>query len=309
LTAPTVMVVNPASANGKTGRRWPGVVRDAKAAGLDPDVRLTESPGHATELTRQALREGAGLIIALGGDGTVSEVVNGFFDGEAAVSPAAELAVVCRGSGCDFIRTFGIPKDSQRALRIAAEGAVRTIDLGRVSFTGPDGKPAQRRFANVASAGMTGVAAEIANRSGKPLGATVAFAWAAVSAIVGYRNARFTVQIDDRRLERVCNNVIVANCRYFAGGMKILPAAEPDDGVLDVLVFGDISKRDLAMNLHKLYRGTHVTHPKAELDRGVRIDVTPDQPLPIEVDGEVPGTTPASFGIEPAALRLRVPAL
>jgi diacylglycerol kinase (ATP) len=303
------MVVNPASANGKTGRRWPGVVRDAKSAGLDPDVRLTQAPGDATELTRQALRDGAGKIIALGGDGTVSEVVNGFFDGDTAVSPEAELAVVCRGSGCDFIRTFGIPKDSGRALRIAAEGAVRTIDLGRVSFTGPDGKPAQRRFANVASAGMTGVAADIANRSGKPLGATVAFAWAAVSAIVGYRNTRFTIEIDDRHLERICNNVIVANGRYFAGGMKILPEAEPDDGALDVLVFGDISRRDLALNLHKLYRGTHVTHPKAEVGRGVRVQVSPDQPLPIEVDGEVPGTTPASFDIQPAALRLRVPAL
>jgi diacylglycerol kinase (ATP) len=303
------MVVNPASANGKTGRRWPGIVREAKAAGLDPDVRLTDAPGHAIELTRQALRDGARRIIAVGGDGTVSEAVNGFFDGDVAVAPEAELAVVCRGSGCDFIRTFGIPKNSERALRVAARGGLRTIDVGRICFTGPDGRPAQRRFANVASAGMTGVAAEIANRSDKPLGATVAFAWAAVSAIVGYHNVRFAIQIDDRRLERVCNNVIVANGRYFAGGMKILPGAEPDDGALDVLVFGDISKRDLALNLHKLYRGTHITHPKAELDRGVRIEVTPDQPLPIEVDGEVPGTTPASFDIHPAALRLRVPAL
>jgi diacylglycerol kinase (ATP) len=309
LTASTVMVVNPASANGKTGRRWPGIVREAKAAGLDPDVRLTEAPGHATELTRQALRDGAERIIAVGGDGTVSEVVNGFFDGEGAVAPEAELAVVCRGSGCDFIRTFGIPKNSERALRVAAQGGLRTIDLGRVRFTGADGQPAQRRFANVASAGMTGVAAAIANRSGKPLGASVAFAWAAVSAIVGYHNVRFVIQIDDRRLDRVCNNVIVANGRYFAGGMKILPGAEPDDGALDVLVFGNISRRDLALNLHKLYRGTHITHPKAELARAVRIEVTPDQPLPIEVDGEVPGTTPASFDIQPAALRLRVPAL
>ena len=303
------MVVNPASANGKTGRRWPGIVREAKAAGLDPDVRVTEAPGHATELTRRALRNGARRIIALGGDGTVSEVVNGFFDGDETVSAEAELAVVGRGSGCDFIRTFGIPKNSERALRVAAQGGLRTIDVGRVRFTGPDGQPAERRFANVASAGMTGVAADIANRSGKPLGATVAFAWAAVSAIVGYRNARFVVRIDDRKLERVCNNVIVANGRYFAGGMKILPGAEPDDGALDVLVFGDISKRDLALNLHKLYRGTHVTHPKAEIVRGVHIEVTPNQPLPIEVDGEVPGTTPASFDIQPAALRLRVPAL
>jgi diacylglycerol kinase (ATP) len=301
------MVVNPASANGRTARGWPEIARRAAARGLDADVRLTEGPGHATELTRAALGEGAATIVAVGGDGTVSEVVNGFFDGDRAVAPEAELAVICRGSGCDFIRTYGIGKHTDRAVEVAARGRVRTIDVGRVAFTGHDGHPASRRFANIASAGLTGVAAAAANRSSKRLGATAAFAWAAVSTFVAYRNSRFRIRIDDRTFERVCNNVIVANGRYFAGGMHILPAAEPDDGRLDVLVWGDVSKLDLARNLHKLYRGTHVNHPKADISRAARVRVETDVPLPIEVDGEVPGTTPAVFGIEPAALRLRVP--
>ncbi len=301
------MVVNPASANGRTARAWPDIARRAENIGLAADVRLTEAPQHAIQLTRDALAEGARLIVAVGGDGTVSEVVNGFFADGQPVAPHAELAVVMRGSGCDFVRTYRIPRQVDRALAVAAGAHVRTIDIGWVEFTGHDGQPASRRFANIASAGLTGVAAEAANRSGKPLGATAAFAWAAVSTFARYRNTPFRVRIDDRQLDQVCNNVIVANGRYFAGGMHILPMAEPDDGQLDVLVWGDVSKADLARNLHRLYRGTHIHHPKADISRASRVHVETQTPLPIEVDGEVPGTTPATFGVQARALRLRVP--
>jgi diacylglycerol kinase (ATP) len=301
------MVVNPASDHGRTARRWPDIARAASARGLDLEVRATEAAGHATELTRAALREGARLIVAVGGDGTVSEVVNGFFDGDTAVGPEAELAIVPRGSGCDFVKTFAIPKQVDGAVAAAAQGGVRTIDLGRVRFTDWDGRPAARMFCNVASAGLTGAAADRVNRSKKPLGATVAFAWGTVVTFLGHRNSRFRVRIDERELDQVCNNVIVANCRFYASGMKIMPMADPGDGLLDVLVWGDVGKVDLARNLHKLYRGTHIGHPKADISRARRVSVEPDLPLPIEADGETPGVTPATFEVVPRALRLRVP--
>ncbi|HEX2587163.1 MAG TPA: diacylglycerol kinase family protein [Gaiellales bacterium] len=299
----TVMIVNPASANGRTAEQWPEIARQAGERGLRVDVRLTQGPGHATELAAAAVAEGAELVLAVGGDGTVSEIANGM-----AGAPATDLAVVERGSGCDFVRTFGISKKTHLALDVAATAPARTIDLGRVTYTGPDGTPTTRYFANIASAGLTGVAADRVNRGGKPLGATVAFAWAAVVTFATYRNSRFVVEIDGEVLDQTCNNAIVANCRYFAGGMKILPHADPSDGMLDVLVWGDVSKVDLALNLHKLYRGTHVTHPKATIRRARRVIVTPETPLPIEVDGEQPGITPAAFDVVPSALRLRAPA-
>jgi len=301
----TVMVVNPASANGKTARQWPEIARQAQELGLDVDVRLTEQGGHAVELAREAASAGAQLVVAVGGDGTVSEVANGLV--EAGADHSCEMAVIARGSGCDFIRTFSIPKNTEKALDVVRNGTTRRIDVGRIEYTGHDGAPGARYFANIASAGMTGIAADRVNRSGKPLGATAAFAWAAVSTFVGYRNSRFVVEIDGERSELVSNNVIVANCRYFAGGMKILPDADPSDGMLDVLVWGDVSKADLARNLHKLYRGTHVTHPKARIVRARSVTVTPQVPLPIEVDGEGPGITPATFTVVPSALLLRVP--
>jgi diacylglycerol kinase (ATP) len=299
------MIVNPASANGRTARQWPEIARRAGALGLDLDVVVTEGPGHAAELARDASRGGAPLVVALGGDGTVSEVVNGLM--EAPAESRADLAVVARGSGCDFVRTFGISKKTDRALAVAAGGRTATLDVGRVEFTEHDGSPGSRYFANIASAGLTGIVAARVNRSGKRFGATASFAWAAVATFVGYRNTRFVVELDGEEIDQVCNNVIVGNCRYFAGGMKILPAAEPDDGLLDVLVWGDVSKADLARNLHKLYRGTHVTHPKARIVRASRVTVTPATALPIEVDGEQPGMTPATFTVVPSALRVRVP--
>jgi diacylglycerol kinase (ATP) len=299
----TVMIVNPASSAGRTARQWPEIAKRAKAHGLEVDVRLTEQRGHATVLAREAAGQGVPLVLAVGGDGTVSEVANGLAGGDA----ATDLAIIQRGSGCDIMRTFGIPKDADRALEIAARAPARTIDLGRVEYAGPDGEAESRHFINIASAGLTGVAADRVNRSGKPLGATVAFGWAAVATFVGYRNSRFRIQIDDEQLDQVCNNAIVGNCRYFAGGMKILPDADPADGLLDVLVWGDVSKLDLALNLHKLYRGTHTGHPKATMRRARRVTVTPESALPIEVDGEQPGLTPATFEIVPSALRLRAP--
>jgi diacylglycerol kinase (ATP) len=295
------MIVNPAAAGGKAARQWPAIADAARRYGLDVDVRLTERQGHATALAADAAAEGAGLVVAVGGDGTVSEVAAGLSGTE------TELAVVQRGSGCDFIRTFGISKQTDRALEVAAHAPARSIDMGRITFAGRDGSEQTRLFVNVASAGLTGVAADRVNHRGKPLGATVAFAWAAVTTFVSYRNSPFTVEIDDERIEQVCNNAIVANCRYFAGGMKILPEADPADGRLDVLVWGDVSKADLALNLHKLYRGTHVTHPKATIRRARRVVITPQSPLPVEADGEQPGLTPATFEVVPSALRLRAP--
>lgn len=305
---PAVMVINPAADGGRSGRTRDRLLWEARRIGLELEPLVTAGPGEATALTREALAGGARLVVAVGGDGTVSDVANGFFDGAGGGRPDADMAVVPRGSGCDFARGLGIPRRAARALEVAARGPVRTIDAGRVSFTGHDGQPVTRHFVNVASAGLTATAADLVNRGGKPLGATVAYAWGGIRAFTRYRNTPMQVEIDDRRLDLVANNVIVANCKRYASGMRILPGAEPDDGEFDVLVWGDVSRGDLLRTLHKLYRGTHTDHPQADISRARRVVVTPERPLPVELDGETPGITPAVFEIVPSALRLRVPA-
>jgi len=249
------------------------------------------------------VEDGAELLVAVGGDGTVNEVVNGLVGAE-----RAELAVIPRGTGGDFVRTFGIPAKLEGAVRIALGEKTRTIDVGRAAYDTWTGPPGEAYFANIASAGMSGAVAKRTNEaSSAPLGGKAAYLWSTVAVFAGWRNTEITVTVDGETRSGPMFDVIVANCRYLAGGMKITPEAEPDDGLFDVLLIGDVSKLDLALTMPKIYRGTHLPHPKAELLRGASVVVEAQMPLPVELDGEQPGTTPVRFDVVPQALRLRVP--
>ena len=298
-----LFLVNPASANGSTGRRWPELARRAAAAGLEGDTLFSERPGHLSELAREAAQGGARLLVVVGGDGSVYEVANGL-DG---LDDPPEIAIVPRGTGWDFVRTFGIPRDVERATAVALGGETRVIDLGRVAYRAWDGSDATGVFANVGSAGMSGAIAKRANETTKALGGKASYLWATFAVFSRWQAAEIELEVgDERRTDRMFD-VVVANGRYFGGGMQICPEAEPDDGLLDVLTIGDVTKRDLVQTMPKIYRGTHLPHPKAELLRGTTVTVTSDSPVPIQLDGEQPGTTPVRFEVVPRALKLKVP--
>jgi diacylglycerol kinase (ATP) len=292
--------VNPASAGGATGRRWPELARRAAALGLPGDAYLSEEPGHLSELAQRAIADGATLLVAVGGDGTVNEVVNGLVGAE------AELAIIPLGTGTDFVRTFGIPKRFEAAVAVAMGNRVRTIDLGRASYRTWAGGQAESYFANVASAGMSGAIAKRANDGTKVLGGRISFLWATFVVFSRWEAGEVRVSVDDEIRGGRMHDVVVANGRYFGGGIMICPQAEPDDARFDVLLIGDLLKRDLALTMPKTYKGRHLPHPKAELLRGAAVSIDAPQALPIELDGEQPGTTPVRFDVVPQALRLRV---
>jgi YegS/Rv2252/BmrU family lipid kinase len=240
--------------------------------------------------------------VVVGGDGSVNEVVNGV-----AGRDRVELAVIARGTGWDFVRTYGIPRDVDDAVAIAKGGDVREIDVGRVAYRTWAGDDAEAYFANVASAGMSGAIAQRANETSKALGGKASYLWATLAVFARWQVSEVHVSVDDDTRSGRMHDVVVANGRYFGGGMMICPEASPDDGRFDVLLIGDLTKRDLLVTLPKTYRGKHLPHPKAELLRGTTVTVDAPEPLPIELDGEQPGTTPARFEIVAKALRLRVP--
>jgi diacylglycerol kinase (ATP) len=233
----------------------------------------------------------------------VHEVVNGIAGRE-----GVEIATIARGTGWDFARSLGLPRRIDQAIEIALHGRTRTIDLGRATYRPWAGGEAQSMFANIASAGMSGAIAQRANDTTKVLGGKISYVWATFAVFAGWSNIEIEATVGDQRRRARMHDVIVANGPYIGGGMKICPDAELDDGLFDVLLIGDLSKRDLILTLPKIFRGTHLPHPKAELLRGARVAIDAPQPLPIELDGEQPGTTPASFEVVPQALRVRVPA-
>jgi diacylglycerol kinase family enzyme len=182
------------------------------------------------------------------------------------------------------------------------------IDLGRARYRSWDGSDGESLFANIASAGMSGAIAKRANESSKALGGKASYLWSTMAVFSRWRNDEVRVLVDGEQRRGRMHDVVVANGRYFGGGMKICPEAEPDDGLFDVLLIGDLTKRDLLLTLPKTYRGKHLPHPKAEVLRGAAVEIETPEPLPVELDGEQPGTTPGRFEIVPQALRLRVPA-
>jgi YegS/Rv2252/BmrU family lipid kinase len=241
----------------------------------------------------------------VGGDGSVNEVVNGML--ATGRAPLPELAVITIGTGKDFARSHGIPTKLDAALAIAADGRTATADVGRVRHRTRDGGERESFFANVGSAGMSGEVARRADASSKVLGGKISFLVALVRVFARWRNVDVTVDIDGGRRTGRMTNVVVANGPYHAGGMWLAPDARPDDGLFDVVLFGDITKADFVRSVIKIYRGTHVHHPKIDVVRATTVSVDSAELLPLELDGEQPGTTPARFEIVPGALRVRVP--
>jgi YegS/Rv2252/BmrU family lipid kinase len=235
--------------------------------------------------------------VVVGGDGTMNEVVNG------AAGTEAEIAVLPNGTGQDFGRTHGIPTGFDAAVRVALNGAARTIDAGRVEYEG-----GAQLFANVGSVGMSGAVAARANSMSKALGGRVTFFYALTREFIAWQNTEVTVTFDGGERRGRMHDVIVANGRWHAGGMKLAPDAAPDDGLFDVIFIGDVSKLDFVTTSPKLYGGGYLSHPKIELVRTSRLGIESSARLPIEVDGEqVAGATPARFEVVPGALRVRVP--
>ena len=302
LDAGTVFLVNPASAGGSTGRRWPAIAHRAAALGLTGDALISDEPRQLGALAEQAVAEGATRLVVVGGDGSVNEVVDGI-----AGAAGVELAVIARGTGWDFVRTFGIPRDLDGAVEVALNGDLRELDAGLATYRTWAGEEARAYFANVASAGISGAIAQRANETSKALGGKISYYWATLAVFVRWQTGTMRVTVDDELRQGRMIDAMVANGRFVAGGMMMLPEAEPDDGLFDVMLFGDITKRDLLFTLPKTYRGKHLPHPRLEVLRGRVVTVDADEPLPIELDGEQPGTTPARFEIVPRALRLRVP--
>jgi YegS/Rv2252/BmrU family lipid kinase len=264
---------------------------------------MSDAPGRVVDLTRSAVEAGAELVVVVGGDGTVNEAVNGLMPAGA----GCELAVVPCGTGDDFARTFGIPTKTEAALAVAVNGRARQVDVGRARFGSGESESDERYFANFAGAGISGAIALKGAATSRRFGARAAYFWATVAVFTRWNSIPMTVEADGESREGRMFEVIVANGAYAAGGMRIAPDASPDDGLFDVVLIGDVTKLDFLTTFPKIYRGTHVGHPRIEVLRARSVTVTAETPLPVVLDGEQPGSTPVSFDLLPGALKVRVP--
>jgi YegS/Rv2252/BmrU family lipid kinase len=279
------------------------------STGLQYETALTTHPLEATEMAQRAVRESRPVIVAVGGDGTLNEVVNGFFHNGAPLPTTTKLAMVPLGSGGDFRRTLRVPIDPKQAIDVLGSGMVRKLDAGCVTFQTADGGTATRHFINIADAGLGGEVVYRVNRGSKRLGSRTYTVGGALS-ILTYSNKPMTVVIDGETHELVkAQQVVVANCQYFGGGMQIAPSASPTDGVFDVIVIKDAGRLETIRGMNDFRNGKHLDNgnPKIELMYGKRISITSPEAVRIDVDGEDPGFLPALFEIQPGAIEFITP--
>jgi len=298
------VIINPRAGRGAVGRALVPLQRALTDRGLSHHVCQTAGPGDATRMAREALGQGIRFLVAVGGDGTVHEVVNGMM-GEAGPGVRdAVLGVVAAGSGGDFARTFGLRVGPEAAAARLDGDTTRPIDVGHVSYRDEEGNPGTRWFANIADVGFSAEATARAATLPRILGPGV-YGVAALATLARFGLEHVRVTLDSASFEAMLSSLVVANCRFFGGGMMVAPNAVPDDGLLDVLAIGG-HRAKMVVLAPKLYKGKHVPHPDIQEYRSRLVRVECDKPLRIEADGEVLGYTPAVFELTPKALRLKL---
>lgn len=292
------VIANPKAGKGSVGDQWERLLAQLHRRGLDPLGDLTQAPGHATQLAREARRQGRDLVVAVGGDGTVHEVVNGLLaDGPGPDVPA--LGIIPAGSGCDYVKTFDIPHDQDAAIeRIASDAEPTRVDVGEITTTA-----GAKLFMNIAEAGFGATCVDRASKLPRRLGGAVYLA-SFLLELPRFRAPDVTVTVDGEVITAKATNIVVAIGRVFGGGMRVAPDADPSDGLFDVQVQTG-SKLDYVRSIPKVFKGTHIPHPKVLQRRGSVVEVHAQPDVLIEADGEVLGSTPASFRIVPGALRLK----
>jgi diacylglycerol kinase (ATP) len=296
----SVVIVNPASAGGSTGEAWPQIASDLRSQFGSFRVLFTKHRGDAAALAGEAARKGAKLIIACGGDGTVSEVANGIL----ASGKDVELGILPSGTGGDFRRTLEIPSRSRDAARLLRDGRTVRIDVGRVSFVDNNGADAMRYFVGVASCGMSTKVIQRVKAD------NISFASSLLQTALRNEAIRLAIQLDDTNDRQLTvSNLCIANARYFGGGMKIAPDAKLTDGKFDVVGVGDLSALKIFTSAPRVYLGSHLSMPEVSHALARKVTVRPadrDKEVALEIDGELPGRLPATFQIIPEALRVRV---
>jgi diacylglycerol kinase (ATP) len=305
----TKIIVNPKSANGRTLKIWPQIEETIRGQLPEYDYEFTKGQHDATRITSESLKAGYEMIVCIGGDGTINETVNGFFENGQLIKKDAVLGILCMGTGCDFIKTSGIPKDFNEAVKLLAGRDTMHCDVGHVKLQKHDGRMFEHYFINITDFGMGGDVVYRVNNSSKFLRGFWSFLFGMLRSQLYYRNKVVALEVDGKPIgERKIKNVIVANGQYFAGGMRIAKNARLDDGKFDVIIMGDMTARDSIKWFRKLYAGDIIEFTeKVEYFHATHVKATAESDVMIDMDGEQPGKLPIELKLIPRAIRLKAP--
>lgn len=297
------LIVNPTAGAGRTAKKWPYIKALLKNTGLRFEHDITEAPGHAIELAKSAVNKGYKLVVSVGGDGTINEIVNGIY--ATGDMKDVELGIIGTGTGSDYIRTIGVSKYYQESCHHLMNPMKKSVDLGLVEFTA-NGQPAKRIFANFAGLGFDAEVVKATTRKFKNFGGKPAYLMGLLSTFATYKNRNIHITMNGQSEDRKVCTIVMSNGKYGGGSMLLAPDADPSDGLFDVIIIGDVTKPDLLRSLPRIYKGTHLTHPKVTVRRTDLITISSDEPMAIQADGDLVGEAPARFTVLPSALNILV---
>jgi diacylglycerol kinase (ATP) len=298
-------IVNPTSGGYSTGREWPSISAYLKDRGYLFDQVLTESRDHATRLASEASCDGYETLIAVGGDGTINEVVNGIFN--AGFARSVSLGVISAGTTCSFARSLGISSNHLRSCDSILNGEKTPVDIGTVGYS-VEGRRLQRYFVNEADVGLGATIVEASRRITNYFGRKINYlphVIGGVTSLLSYKNKCVNIRTEDGSEDiHDCAMVVIANGDHFGGGMRMAPDARPSDGFLDMVIFGDMDKSELLKVWPMTYRGRHVSHHKVKLLKIKNVTIQCEEKILVETDGELIGEGPVSFSVLPSALKV-----
>ncbi len=303
----TQVIVNPESAKGLTRKRWLQIKEGIRSFIREFKVEFTEKPMDAVDLARAALKDGTELVIGVGGDGTMNEIANGFYERKQIINPQAALGIVPSGTGCDLTRSLNISAKLKGAMEVITRAPSSPIDVGKVTFKSYSGDMVERFFLNVADFGVGGEVVQKVNQKRLERKAS-SYVKCLISTMIQYKNKRIRIKVDGQDLPRQEYMVgAVANGRIFGKGMKIAPQAKLDDGLFDFVCVKGMKFLEFCRHGWKIFLGTHLTHPKIFLLRGRKIEALSEEneAVLIELDGEQLGILPAEFEIIPQSLLIK----
>lgn len=303
------LIVNPESASGRTGRHFDKIAAAVRAAVGEFECAFTTARGDGKRLAQEAVAAGGKLVVAVGGDGTASEVIDGLLDEGKLRDPESTFGFIPRGTGGDLRRTLGLAENLQEAARALASDRTVVADLGRVAFVGHDGSKHLRHFANVSGVGVSGLVVRKVNDGVKLPSGKLSFMLASARALLGWSDRPVRWRADGGPWQETRITALsVCNGRYFGGGMMVAPEARMDDGLFEVVEWTGLGITDFVTKKSMLYDGTHVRLPNTRVVRARTVEVEPvgDTELLLDVDGEGPGRAPARWDLLPKALRIRL---
>ncbi|HRD01096.1 MAG TPA: diacylglycerol kinase family lipid kinase [Candidatus Saccharicenans sp.] len=303
----TQVIVNPASNRGQTGHRWAEIKTVLKHFLKDFKYDFTERPFQAIDLARDAIKNGADLLIGVGGDGTANEIANGFFEQQKVINPEATLGLIPSGTGCDFTRSLNIPRNLKNAVKFISEAPEQSIDVGRITYQDENGQPTSRYFLNIADFGLGGEVVRQVNSRRLERRAS-SYILCLLNAMRTYTGQQVSLTADDHQAASGHYLIgAIANGRIFGKGLKIAPKARLNDGLFDLILVKSLSFLEFCLHGWQLANGSHLNYHKVTWGRGQKIEVFPLSPEPvlIEIDGEQVGRLPAAFEIVPSSLQVK----